>query len=80
MLPDLAGLAAPEQAQRKAARTRCGGSLIRRPRYDTAAPVDRGTFLAARTERLFRRLARSLVSSAGLPLFPLPERDWLRPG
>ena len=44
---------------------------------DTAEPVGCGTFLGALTERLFRRLARSLVSSVGIPLL---EREWSRSG
>ena len=72
--PDHAELAAKEQAQREAARARRGGRLIVDP--DAASQVDCGTFLAARTERLFRRLSSSLVTSGGLPILPLQERDW----
>ena len=41
---------------------------------DPAAPVDCGTFHAARTERFFSCPARRLVSLS------LQQRDWLRPG
>ena len=48
---------------------------------DTVAPVDCVLHrLAALTERLFRRPARSLVSSAALPLLPNQDRDWHRAG
>ena len=43
-------------------------------RIDPAAPVDCGTFHAARTERFFRGPARRLVSLS------LQQRNWLRPG
>ena len=62
MLHNHAELAAPDQAQREAARARCGGKL----NSETAAPVNCGTFHAARAERLFRGLARSSSSPATL--------------
>ena len=71
-------LAAPQQVQREAARARRGGRLI--VDLDAVSAVDCSTFLAARTERFFRRLASSLVLSAIVPLLPLQERDWVRPG
>ena len=76
MLADHAELAQPGGTgvgAARGARARRGGRLTSRARC--VAPVDCGTFLAARTERPFRRAARSFVSSGGLPLlaflFPL---------
>ena len=80
MFPDQAKLAAPEQAQREAGKVwwEAHPSIPILPRR---SPVGCGTFLAASTERLFSRPARSLgVSSVDLPLLPLQECDWLRPG
>ena len=78
MLPDHSELAALQQVQREVALARRCWRLIVDP--NAVSAVDCSTFLAASTERFFRRLASSLVPSAILPLLPLQERDWVRPG
>ena len=61
------------RSARRPGRGAAGGSLSipMLPRRLTVAP-----FLQPTTERFFRHLASSLVTSGGLPILPLQERDW----